>query len=238
MSAKLGDEFGVGARAGELEKTGDAIGALRGRPLAKSPFRTLKLVVVAKPEKIGQRCKHRDIHTPRHVEQCRRVADQVAYMNDIGPQLAKQTLMEMPQGGLLVAVANAAVREKILVDRDNANAFMDIVFDNIPLARFAGQCRRHHDGFMPGRGQFFRKGQGIGLRAVEMAREKAMDVERYFHGTALAMLKRIFATPSSKETRADQPSSCRALAESSTETGTSNGRPGSRSTMIGLAKCF
>ena len=238
MSAKLGDEFGVRTRAGELEKTGDAIGALRVRPLAEGPFRALKLVVVAKPEKIGQRCKHRNIHPPRHVEQCRRVADQMADMNDIGPQLAKQTLMEMPQGGLLVAVANAAVRKKILVDRDNANAFMDIVFDNVPLARFAGQCRRHHDRFMPGRGQFFRKGQGIGLSAVKMAREKAMNVERDFHVTALAMLARVLATPSSKEMRADQPSSCLALAESSTETGTSKGLPGSRSTMIGLAKCF
>ena len=116
MSANLGDEFGVGTRAGELKKTGDAIGALRVRPLAEGPFRALKLVVIAKPEKIGQRCKHRNIHPPRHVEQGRCVTDQMANMNDIGPQLAKQTLMEMPQGGLLVAVANAAVREKILVD--------------------------------------------------------------------------------------------------------------------------
>src|SRR6202048_1932307 len=138
----------------------------------------------------------------------------------------------MPQGGLLVAVANAAVREKILVDRDNANAFVDIDFDDVFLARFAGQRRRHHDRFMPGRGQFFRKGQGIGLRAIKMAREKAMNIERDFHVTASAMLARVLATPSSKETRADQPSSCRALAESSTETGTSNGLPGSRSTMI------
>ena len=238
MSAKLGDEFGVRTRARELEETGDAIGPLRVRPLAEGPFRTLKLVVVAKTEKIGQRCKHRNIHPPRHVEQCRRVADQMADVNDIGPQLAKQTLMEMPQSGLLVAVANAVVRENILVDRDNANAFVDIVFDDVFLARFAGQRRRHHDRFMPGRGQFFRKGQGIGLRAVKMAREKAMDVERDFHGTALARLARVLATPSSKETRVDQPSSCRALAESSTETGTSNGLPGSRSTMIGLAKSF